>query len=67
MNALKLPLLRKEYLSPTVNVLINSFKIFISLREIFSNSISFTVINNYRTGAGLHISIVFGTVYHVVY
>ena len=37
----------------------------ISLRETFSNSIAFTVINKYGKGAGFQISIVFGPVYHV--
>ena len=36
-----------------------------SLRVIFSNSITFTVINQYGKGAGVKIESVFRPVYHV--
>ena len=37
----------------------------ISLRETFSSSIAFTVINKYGQGGVIQISVVFGRVYHV--
>ena len=37
----------------------------ISLRETFSSSIAFTVINIYGQGGVIQISVVFGRVYHV--
>ena len=41
----------------------NSLKSFESLREIFSNSIAFTVINKYGKGGVVQISTVFGPPY----
>ena len=43
----KLPLLRRKYFWPAVNVLKNSPEIIRSLRETFPNLIIFTVINKY--------------------
>ena len=37
----------------------------ISLREIFSNLIAFTVINKYENGCIVKISTVFGLIYHI--
>ena len=62
---LKLPLLKREYLSSAVNVLTNSLKIFHALRKTLSNSITFTVINEYGKRAVVDIETVFWPVYHV--
>ena len=68
-GCVKFSLLRKEYFLLVVNLLtrreyllsvVNIFSI--SVRETFSNSIAFTVINKY---AAVHISTVLGPIYHV--
>ena len=48
-----------------VNVLRNSLKIFQTLKETLSNSITFGVINKFGKGAVVQNAIVFGPVHHV--
>ena len=61
----KLSLLRREYLLSAVNMLTNSPKFSISLRDTFSTLIVFTGINKCGKAAVLQISTVFGPVHHV--
>ena len=56
--------LRREYLSSAVNVLTKSLKTFHETKKYFSNSITFTVINQYGKDAGIKIESVFRPVYH---
>ena len=63
----KLSLLSTEYLSSIVNVLKNSLKTWMPLREIFYNLITFTVSNKYGMGAVVEIETVFQSVYHVAF
>ena len=63
---LKLSLLRKKYFWLAANVLTSRPKIWhVSIRETFSNSISFPVTNEYDKGAVIRISTVVGHVYHI--
>ena len=62
---IELSLLRREYLSSTVNVLRKSLNLSISLRVTFSNSITFTVTCKYSKYAGVEIESVFWPVSHV--
>ena len=58
-------LLRREYLSSAVNVLTNSPKFCITLKEAFFKSITLRVINKYGKGAVVHNARVFGPVCYV--
>ena len=66
IHCVKLSLLRRESVSSAVNVLKSVLGFCLLLRETFSNSNTFTVINKYHKDAVVDISTVFGTVYHVV-
>ena len=66
IDFVNLSLLRREYLSRTVNVFAKSPKILhIAVRNFF-DSIVFTVINMYGKGSVVQTSTVFGPVYHIV-
>ena len=62
---IELSLLIREYLSSAVKVLTKSLKTFHVTKSDFSNSITFTVINQYSKGALIKIESVFRPVYHV--
>ena len=57
-------LLIREYLSSAVNVLTESLKTFHVTNSYFSNSITFTVINQYGKSAGVNIESVFRPFHH---
>ena len=61
---LSLPI--REYLSSAVNVLTKSFKTFHITNSDFSDSITFTIINQYVKGPLIKIEPVFPPVLHVV-
>ena len=65
IGCVKLSLLRREYVSSAVNVLTNSYKVFISLKETFSNSFTFKMITKYGNAAVVQIATVFLPDYHV--
>ena len=62
---IELSLLRREYLSPAVNVLTKTLQTFHGTKGDLSNSITLKVINQYRKGAVVKIESVFCCVYHV--
>ena len=62
---IELSLLRRKYLSWEFNVLRKSLQTFHITKSTFSNSITFTVINQYGKGPGVKIEAVFLHVYHV--
>ena len=63
IGCVNLSQLRSEYSSSAVNASKTVLRLYISLRESFSNSISFTLINKYDKDAVAQISTVFGKVY----
>ena len=65
VNVSELSLLRREYLLSAVNVLTKSLKILHLPKSVFSNSITFRVIEEYDKGTVRDIDWVFGPVYHV--
>ena len=56
---------RREYLSPTLNVLTKCLKNFQALTVTLSNAITFRVINEYGKGAVVEIKTVFCPVFYV--
>ena len=67
INASELSLLIREYLSLAVNVLTKSLQTFHVTKNDLSNSITFTIINQYDKGALIKIEPVFSHVSHVVF
>ena len=65
IGIVKLSLLRTGYFSSSGNGLASSPKVFMSIRETFSNSIALAVINEHDKGAVMQISTVFGHIYHI--
>ena len=62
---IELSLLRRKYVSSAVNVLRKHIKTFHVTKSDFSNSITFTMINQYTKGAGIKIESELLPVYHV--
>ena len=58
-------LLRREYLSPAVNVLTNTYKALHLTKMTLSDSITFKMITKYGNGAVVQMGTVFEPVYHV--
>ena len=65
IGSLKLSLLRRQYLSLTVNMLTNILKTLRVTKRDFFKSIPFTVINKYGKGGAVQISRVFGPPWYV--
>ena len=63
IGCLKLCLLKRKYLPSAVSVLRNIVNTRVSLREIFSNFTTFTLINKYSRGGVVQISTLFGRIY----
>ena len=66
IDFVNLSLLRREYMSRTVNVFAKSPKILHIAVRTFFGSIAFTVINMYVKGSVIQTPTVFGPVYHIV-